>query len=84
LSRVDVQSKHSLSDIGKGSEAMEKFTEVVTDSYCTNLVFDHLANQEITMKIKSQMTTMRKKEPGDLRSLKNILTNVRNANNARN
>jgi hypothetical protein len=84
LSRVDVQSKHSLSDIGKSSEAMEKFTEVVTFSYCTNLGFDLLANQEITMKIKSQMTTMRKTEPGALRSLKNILTNVRNANNARN
>ena len=60
LSRVDVQSKHSLSDIGKRSEAMKKFTEVVTVSYCTNLGFDLLANQEITMKIKSQMTTMRK------------------------
>ena len=49
LSRVDVQSEHSLSDVGKSSEAMEKFTEVVSFSYCTNLGFDLLANQEITM-----------------------------------
>jgi hypothetical protein len=55
------KSKHILSDIGKSSEAIEKFTEVVIVSYCKNLGFDLLANQEITMKIKSQMTTMLKK-----------------------
>ena len=68
LSRVDDQSKRSLLDISDSSEAIETLTDAVFSSCCVHLGFDLLANQAIIVKNKSQTTTMRTKEPEDLRA----------------
>jgi hypothetical protein len=69
LSRVDVQSKQSLSGIVVSSEAMKMFVDVGFSSKRSGSGFDLLASQIIKNKVRSHMTY---EQPSSLR-LENII-----------